>query len=143
MKKITLLAVIAVAVLSIGAELTFYGTSLKTSWTQGTYADSQVDTLTWIRAGHESGATFWLQSRDSVNIVNVILRRQFNGSLLADLEGDTLLGASSDTVDAGALFQAPITLNPYTDTTLIFVTYEDSLNGVTSPTVRYGIGKKF
>ena len=142
MKRIlVILGILVAAFLLIGAQLTLRRSTSLTDIKSGTYADAQVDTLTWIRAGNEGGATFWLHGRDSVNIVDVIVRRQFNGALIAAVAGDTILGASSSDVDAGALFQATLPLTPYTDTLLVFVTYQDSLNGVTSNSVMYGIAK--
>jgi hypothetical protein len=141
MKKITVALLVVLAIASIGASLTLTGSSMKTSYVAGTYANSQVDTLTWIRSGNETGATFWMRSRDSVSITIAILRRQFRGGLAPVKAGDTLLTAKASIGDT--TLNATITLSPYCDTTKIFVTYAGSANGVTTPTVEYGIGKNF
>jgi hypothetical protein len=143
MKTFAVALCVILAVASIGATLTLSGITLKTSSVNGTYANSQVDTLTWVRGAQESGATFWVSAKDSLAITDVILRRQFQGGLATVIAGDTLLGSTTSTANTGTIKYATITLLPYCDTLKIFVTYTSSGNGVTSPIVQYGVAKKF
>jgi len=146
MKRYAVILAVVLAVVGIGAgvNIAFRGSSISTSLTAvGTYANSNVDTLTWRRAGTESAVSFFIKTGDSVSITNVILRRQHQGTLLAVIAGDTILGATSSTSNTGYAAYGSINLAPYCDSALIFVTYAGSNNGVTSPYVQYGIGKKF
>lgn len=137
------LAVI-LATLAIGASITLTGSSVTVSKSAvGTYANSQVDTLTWVRTGNETGASFFIKAGDSVSITNVILRRQFWGTLLAAIAGDTILGSTASTANTGYATYGTITLSPYCDTVKIIVNYDTTNNGVTSPYVQYGVAKKF
>lgn len=141
MKKLGLLFALTLAVLAIGAQLVIRISTPTMSVVSGTFVNSQVDTLTLKRETNMSAATFWIFPKDSMTLTNVIVRRQFRGVLVPAIAGDTIL--SSTKVDSAVISYASITLSPYVDTLKLFVAYADSDNGVTTPSVIYGIGKAF
>jgi hypothetical protein len=137
MKKILVVAVISVvAVVLMGATLSFTGMGKLISTASGTYAASQKDTVNYTVEGIETSLRFYFQAGDSVSITNVIVRRLVGSTVFPVVAGDTLIGAvvsvTNDTLLSGAI-----------NTYQIRVTYAASGQGVTSPTSKYFIVKKY
>ena len=146
--------VIAVGLMFIGAGV---NTPI-TSWHRaqafysGTYANSAVDTLNFVRDPYLSALAFSPHFKDSVAVVTAILRRFVGGELLAVQAGDTLLTAADTNFVAGAygtnanpsyVGYKAISLTPYCDAYRIIVTYNASRNGVTNNKVDYIFQQQF
>lgn len=140
MKRFGIVFVVALAILSMGTQLTFRGGGRVTSTVTGYYADDQVDTVTYSVEGVEAAARFFVQHDDSISITDVIVRRVYNGQWMAVQAGDTILGATAAT--AAGVQSAAVTLTPLADTWKFIVTYASSANGITDSTLTYGLVKR-
>lgn len=146
-KKVLNIGIGSIAALLFGYFVVFAATgtlvgSGKGAYLSKTYAASQVDSLYYTTKGTETALTFAAHWGDSVKITNVLLYRQFDGKTYLPLIASTdslitvtgLTAISNDTT-----FVKAITLAPFPERFLIKVTYNASGNGVTSPTVKYGV----
>lgn len=119
-----------------------------------TYANSQVDTVVWVRDGSVSAISFAAHFKDSASVTSCVIRRVVDGALMAAVTADTVAniqpfvsvvdGASgSTTYSNGKSVTGLVTLTPLADIYLFIVTYAGSANGVTTPTVKYEVVKQF
>lgn len=107
-----------------------------------TYANSQVDTLRFIREPGLSGLSFGLHAKDSMSLTSVIVRRIVDGVQLAPVAGDTIIGAVVS-ITNDTLKLATVTLAPICDEYRLYVTYAGSANGVTTPTAVYVFNRQY
>jgi hypothetical protein len=122
------------------ATLEFKRTGAPLTQITGTYAASQVDTVKYVWEGTEHALNFYVHVRDSVSITNVIVHRVVDSKLRAVAAGDTIISAvvaRQDTVISGA-----VTPTPPNEQLWFFVTYAGSAQGVTTPTLTYGLVKQ-
>lgn len=144
MKKLAVASVLIliVALVAFSAQLTLKGAGRPVSLATGTYANSQIDTVTYTVEGSVTAYRFYIHPADSVSVTNIIVRRIFDSRLLSVQAGDTIIGAlasiSADTLLTGA---APAT--PLCEQLKFLVKYAASANGVTTPTVTYGLVKQY
>jgi hypothetical protein len=109
----------------------------------GTFANSQVDTLTFQREAGLSGLAFAVHWKDSVNVTRAVVYRQVDGQWQWPAANDTIITAFTynDSTSApwgpGYAVTKTITLAPLADNYVVVITYAGTLNGVTTPTVRY------
>jgi len=142
MKKLLLsLSVILFAVSYAGQKTIITSRNTETAKVTGTYANSQTDTVWFTRQGGVSTMSFAIHTKDSVSITNAILFRQFNGVTQAVVVGDTLF--SSYAAENTGIKIATITLSPLADIYYVKVAYAGSANGVTTPTVYYGLNASY
>lgn len=138
-KLIALALVILMSTCSAGT-LSFRGAGRPSSTVTGTYAASQVDTVRYTWEGVEHALNFYVHVRDSVSITNVIMRRVQDGTIRAVAAGDTIIGAvvaRQDTIIAGQ-----VTPTPVNEALYFIVTYAGTAQGVTTPTLTYGVVKQ-
>lgn len=100
-----------------------------------TYANSQVDTLRYIRPPGLSALSFAPYWNDSVKITSIIVRRVSNGVTLSVIAGDTLATSLTGTSTTARLYA--VTLAPISEEYQVIVSYDTSANGVTTATVNY------
>lgn len=134
MKKVIIFLIVGLFVF-LGAQVRLEQ-GKESQWKQSTFANSRVDTVRFPRLANLTGLTFAADWGDSVTCTMAILRRLVNGSWLAVQAGDTLTDLSNQAT-AAVLKVNNVTLTPYCDEYAVIVTYADSANGVTSPTVTY------
>lgn len=140
-KAVVLFILSAILLLSLGTQLTLVKRSPNYSTISGTFATSQVDTVSCAVEGSELGYDFFMHPGDSVSVTNVILRRVIDGKFLGPVAGDTVVGAvvaRSDTLIRGSVNVAPIC-----QSLKFIVTYAGSAQGVTTPTVAYFLMKRY
>lgn len=142
MKRTTLLFILcSLSALAIAAQLVFTGFGRPTSLVSGTYVASQVDTVAYTCEGTEAALYFYIHPVDSVSLTNVIVRRVFHDKLLAVQAGDTILPAVKS-ISNDSIMTAAVSVTPLATKLLFRVDYAASGQGVTTPSVTYGIVKR-
>lgn len=143
MKKMMFgLTVGVVALLSLGTILTVSRKSDGIHSTTGSYADSQVDTVKFVRPANIGALAFAAEWQDSVSVTSAVYRRVIDGTAIPAIASDTLssfyafTGTPTGANPVRAITQA-ITLAPLADEYWVIVTYASSANGTTSETVKY------
>ena len=114
--------------------------------TTGTYANSQVDTITFTRDAAAQAYAFSAKWADSVNVTSILLVRVSDGVENSQLSTDSLVGLAGFTkasATSTAGLTKTITLAPLADQYRIYITYVSSNNGVTSGTNSYSILKQY
>jgi hypothetical protein len=158
------LAVICIAFASGGKVTLGQRTGLLSSNNTDSYAASNVDTVIWSREANVTAIAFGGHFSDSVSITNIVMRYVVDGTVVPVGVGDTLTphgnaagtftfvnttnGApTSTTYSHGSSLLCPITTATYTsllpDQLLFIVTYAGSGQGVSTPTVRWGVEKGY
>jgi hypothetical protein len=135
---LVLFAVILTCALFMGAQLTLPQNFKPSTTVASTFANSQVDTVTYTVDGSERLLGFYGSWADSVSVTNVITRRIYNGSYLAVVAGDTIIGATVSTA-ASAVARGSVPWTVPCEKIAFIVTYAGSGNGVTTPTDQYGL----
>ena len=107
-----------------------------------TYANSQVDTLRFIREPGLAGLSFAIRAKDSMSLTSVRVRRVVNGVMLAPVAGDTII-TTVVSITNDTLKIATVTLAPLCDEYRFFITYAGSANGVTTPTAEYVFNRQY
>lgn len=146
LKTLTLLSVGVVAVFAVTlADINSipHNQGILTESVTGDFADSEVDTVKYIRdgSGRLAGLAFACEWNDSVSVSLVTVRRIIDGTVQPLIAGDTLTAYTSFS-DLTAASEpnaktATVTLAPLADEYWFIVTYAGSNNGVTAPTVKY------
>lgn len=122
-----------------------------------TYANSQTDTVVWVREAGVSGISFSANWTDSVKIASDSGCRVLRvvGNFATFTSGDTLaFSAYSSTANNGVAYSVwfaqgnalvkSVTITPYTDKILFIVKYAASGNAsVSNPTVQYKVNKTY
>ena len=147
-KVVALLAIFVLTMYAAGINYNFglgAGNTIQKKTT--TYANSQVDTLTFIRDAAVSGYALGVAYADSVNITTILLQRVVDGKLMALVAAtDSLVGSagfSLATATSTVGLSKAITLAPLADQYRIIITYAGSNNGVTAPNATYEIIKQY
>lgn len=139
------LAVLVFAFLLLGAQVSLRGAGEVSSIATNTYANSQTDTVTYNFEGKETDLVFWARFRDSVKVTNAIIVRYFDGKPAVHVGStDTLwasTGFTATTADT-TIFKA-LTEAPQPEQYKFIIRYTASGNGVTTPTVKYGVVKVY
>lgn len=145
MKKYVVAAVAVLAIVFMGTQIRLQ-TGVPFQYYNGTFANSQTDTIHIPLEAEHSTIAFGAHFQDSVNITNVIVRRIVNGEPASVVAGDTIQSAFIDTSVAGyrgtaanpsSSFLKSITIGPKPDEFWVIVAYASSKNGVTNAKVRY------
>ena len=150
--KLVVLLVVVGLVAFMGNQVTVpYRPGVTPSVIVKTFANSQVDTVLWVREGGVSAIAFAAEWKDSVTLSSapaVMVRRKVNNIYLAPLGGDTLTNFTSFTNTANVA--APdscttnaVTLAPLADAYQFIVKYNSSGNGTGTPTVVYEVIKQY
>jgi hypothetical protein len=111
--------------------------------TTGTYAASQVDTITFSRDANCQAYAFAMSWADSVKITTILLKRVINGVEMAQVTTDSLVASAGFSSTAAVGLTKAITLAPLADQYRIYITYNASDNGVTSATNAYEVLKQY
>ena len=119
------------------------GTGMTIQKTTGTYAASQVDTLTWTRDANVQAYAVGFSWADSVNITTILLKRVINGVEMAQVTTDSLVASAGFASTAAVGLTKTVTLAPMADQYRIYITYNASNNGVTSATNAYEVLKQY
>lgn len=141
LSSILAFSLIGFILIGAGINKTFRGRGQQTATITGTYATSQVDTLYYNVEGTEAALRFWVDVGDSASITSAFLRRMINEKLTLPVAGDTLIGAvvcRQDSVITGSIAVATIA-QKYR----IIITFAATAQGVTTPTITYGISKQY
>ena len=159
MKKLIFISVAILAAISLGymyfVQVTIpreTGLYKASSNITGTYANSQVDTVRWIRDPFVQSIGFWTHWADSANVTIATVRRVYNGVAQALIVGDTLgsftaysaIAAAQAAHVRGAAFplqaaaSATAASGAAPEEIWITITYAATGNGVTN-NVKYGI----
>jgi len=146
------LALVALGVLVQGNQVTVpYKPGVTPSSVVKTYANSQVDTVTWAREGGVSALAFGAEWKDSVSltsvqVVRLVNGKQFrtNGTVARDsvVEFRTYQNLAN-TANPDSACVGVVQLYPIADSYQFIVTYAGSGNGVTNPTVVYELIKQY
>lgn len=135
-----LTAVVVIGVF-MAAQATLSYRSDRVAIVSKTYAGLQVDTVKFSPPAGLSGLAFGIHLKDSSNLSKVIVRRVFDGVASAVIAGDTL--TTTDTSATAVSYLKTVTLAPIPDQYWFIVTYDSvALQGVTTPTVVYGVVKQ-
>jgi hypothetical protein len=116
-----------------------------------TYANSQVDTVTWTREYGVSALAFGVHAKDSVYITTVQVQRGVDGAYwrhygtvaqdtIAELENFRNLANKTDPDSACV---GVVQLYPIADSYQFIVTYNSTGNGVTNNKVVYEVIKQY
>jgi hypothetical protein len=139
MKRLAIvLALTLLAILTIGAQLTFAPALKSVTKVASTYVNSRVDTITYVVEGNERLLQFYMNPHDSVSLTRVVVKRQFNGFNYPTIAGDTILTAVV-AITADTLIQASVPWTVPCEKLIFIVTYASSANGVTTPVSNYGL----
>jgi len=111
--------------------------------TTGTYANSQVDTVTWTRDANAQAYAFAFSFADSVSISSAVLIRVVNGVQMAQVSTDSLITSAGFATTAAAGLTKTVTIAPLADQYRVYITYAGSANGVTSATNAYEVLKQY
>ena len=150
--KLVVLLVVVGLVAFMGNQVTIpYRPGVSPSIIAKTYANSQVDTVLWVRESGVSAIAFAAEWKDSVTLASapaVMVRRKVNGIYLAPLAGDTLTNFTSfaNTANVAAPDSCTtntVNLGPLADAYQFIVKYNSSGNGVVTPTVYYEVIKQY
>lgn len=160
MKKLALILVFIVSSVAFSQGnqliLTQNNSWSPTSSVVSTYADSQIDTVVYLREAGVSAITFSAQYDDSVKFYvdsGCVVVRVFNGTAVPRVAGDTLYFSNkaftvdgdptSETFSNGNAISGTPTFAPYADKYLFIIRYAADGNGTTSPSVTYKVHKVY
>ena len=140
MKKLLLL-VSLVLVVSLMANAAGNNKTLANGRAVVTYAASYADTLTFQPSRNIQMLTFFISTKDSVEIASVVVRKKYGSIVLALAAGDTLANFTSwqGATNAGNTMAQAMTWTTVPDAFILYITYSASHNGVSSPTATYGV----
>lgn len=140
-RPVIFLSLLLTSMILMGASLTLVKRSPNYSVVTGTYAASQVDTISYSVEGNEQALRFYVHSKDTVNITSIITRRVVDSKLMGVQVGDTISGAIAALTDTLISGSVPVTTP--CQSLKVFVTYAGTFQGVTTPNVTYTMAKRY
>ena len=139
-------------VVFLGAQVTVpYNPGYSPSKIVKTYANSQVDTVTWARESGVSALSFGVHAKDSVYITTVQVQRGVDGAYwrhYGTVAQDTVVELENfrnlaNKTDPDSACVGVVQLYPLADSYQFIVTYNSTGNGTTNAKVVYELIKQY
>jgi hypothetical protein len=144
MKKSLVVLGILTLVIAIGAQVLINQRDKQgvTRASYSTYADAQVDTITFNPQHDELALYFFMKVKDTAFVTDVRLFRLVDSTWMSIQAGDTLIGADSIKSNTGGVWNVPVTLTPLATQFKLIRTWGTG-NGVSSPNVKSGFISRY
>jgi hypothetical protein len=150
MKRLLFSVLLVLFIVSIvqAEQAVLVGAGKVRSTVTGTFGNSEVDTVIWVREPGVTAIAFGIQAADTIDMsTTTAVRRIINGVAVTALAADTLANAEAL---AGTDYLVPVasldavTLAPLAEQYWFIVTYHSTANGTgTTNVVRYFLEKQY